>query len=231
METKEKEAYDLIKKADVKLKPGFLGGLFSSKSSRLEDSLDYLEKAANIFKLIKKWDDAGKTMERCGDIETELEQDAANYYLQAAHCYSFTDKEKSIANQRKALDIYIKKGKFQQAGKIEKELAEKFEEEQDLERAAESYKRSAEYFSMESLNSKSYEQSSKLKYADIISILNNDKINHLEAAEVRFTIKNNFRYTKKSDFSISMSLCSNRQLKIYFSNPYAYIWHITQALQ
>lgn len=185
MDTKEKEAYDLIKKADAKLSPGFFGGLFSSRSSRLEESLDYFGKAANIFKLIKKWDEAGKTMARCGDIETELEQDGANYYLEAAHCYSFTNKEKSYANQRKALDIYIKKGKFQQAGKIEKELAEKYEEDQELERAAECYKRSADYFSMESLNSKSYEQASKLKYADIISILNNEKISPLEAAEVR----------------------------------------------
>ena len=59
--SKEQEAYSYIKKADEKQNPGFMSKLFSSQESRLEESLDYLEKAANIFKMLKKWEEAGKT--------------------------------------------------------------------------------------------------------------------------------------------------------------------------
>jgi len=56
------------------------------------------------------------------------------------------------------------------AGKIEKQLAEKFEEDVNHEMAVSHYKKAADYFSMESTNSKSYEQGCLLKAADLMCI-------------------------------------------------------------
>jgi alpha-soluble NSF attachment protein len=88
----ELDAYNLVTKAEKKLKPGFLGGLFSSKDSRMEEALDLYEKAGNIFKLSKKWFEAGECFEKCGEIEEKLKTDPANHYQDAAHCFSFIDK-------------------------------------------------------------------------------------------------------------------------------------------
>lgn len=176
MTGREKEAYDLIKKADSKINTGFFGSLFSSKSSRLEEALDLLEKAAHIFKLVQKWSEAGNTFERCGNIEQELSADAAKYYIEASHCFSFVDSDKSLAAKNKALEFYVQHGRFQLAGKIMKEMAEKLQEEKKFDAAAKAYKKSAEYYSMESMNSKSYQQEVLIKYADLVcSSIEEDK--------------------------------------------------------
>lgn len=90
---KEYEAHLLVEKAEKKLKPGFFGGLFNSKEGRFEEALDLYEKAGNIFKLSKKWFEAGECFEKCGNIEEQLKADAASHYQDAAHCFSFVDKK------------------------------------------------------------------------------------------------------------------------------------------
>jgi alpha-soluble NSF attachment protein len=175
MSNREKEAYELIRKGKEKQNPSFFSKIFSNRESRLEESLEYFEKAANIFKLEKNWAEAGKSMEACADINIELKQDASQYLLEASHCYSFVDKEKSFKTQAKALDVYVSLGRFQQAGKIQKQIAENYEEDLEFEKAAVAFKKASEFYAME-MNSKSYEQGCLIKYADIMgSMPNNTK--------------------------------------------------------
>ena len=212
MISKEQEAHDLIKKAESKLTTGFFGSLFSSKSSRLEEALDFYDKAANIYKLCKKWELAGITYEKCGKVEEDLNEDAAKYYIEASHCYSFVNLEKSVLIKKKALEIYVKQGRYQLAGKLEKDMADKYEEEKQYKEAAASFKKAADYFSMESMNSKSYQQTCNLKYADIICCIS-DKEAFPEACDVRliviiklfnyiYSLITLIRFMKKSVFSI-----------------------------
>jgi alpha-soluble NSF attachment protein len=88
----ELDAYNLVTKAEKKLKPGFFGAIFTSKDSRLEEALDLYEKAGNIFKLAKKWHEAGECFEKCAEIEEKLKADPASHFQDAAHCYSFVNK-------------------------------------------------------------------------------------------------------------------------------------------
>lgn len=88
---RDQEAYNLVQKAEKKLKPGFFGKLTSSSSSRCEESLDLYEKAGNLFKLSKNWLEAGKCFEKCGELEEKLGVEGAGHYQEAAHCYSFID--------------------------------------------------------------------------------------------------------------------------------------------
>ena len=164
----ESEAYNLISKAESKLNAGFLKSIFSSKESRLEEALELYEKAGNIFKLNKKWSEAGECFEKCGNIEEKLKSDPASHYQDASHCYSFIDKKKSYDALQKCLTIYKNQGRFQMAGKLEKQIAEDFESELKYDEAINSYRKASEYFSMESLNSKSYEQACSLKVADLM---------------------------------------------------------------
>jgi len=181
---REKEAYEYIKKAKQNQNPGFFSKLFSSKETRLEESLDLLEKAANIFKLLKKWQEAGDILINCAQIQRELNSDSANFFIEAAHCYSFVDSQKSIDAQNSALEVYTQTGKFQQAGKIQKQIAEKHEENLDYIKAAECFKKAGDFYKMDSMNTKSYQQGCFLKFADIISAIPNYTQCYPEAAKV-----------------------------------------------
>jgi len=66
------------------------------------------------------------------------------------------------------LVIYEKNGRFQMAGKIQKQMAEKYENDLQYELSVNFYKKAADYFSMENTNSKSFEQQCLLKAADLM---------------------------------------------------------------
>lgn len=167
------EAENLVKKAQSKLNAGFMTRLFSSRESRLEEALDLYERAANQYKLQKRWFEAGECFENCSKIEEELGSDAAaGHYHDASHCFNFVDKKRANENMNKCLKFYEKLGRFQMAGKTQKQMAEEYESELKYDEAIAAYKRAAEYFSMENQNSKTYEQGCLLKQADLMCISN-----------------------------------------------------------
>lgn len=70
-----------------------------------------------------------------------------------------------------ALKIYEKQGRFQMAGKLQKQIAEAYEQEYKYDLAIDGYRRAADYFSMESINSKSYENDCLIKVADLMATI------------------------------------------------------------
>jgi len=157
----------LIETANKKIKGSFFSNIFNSKSSRYEEGLDLFEKSGNMLKLAKSWERAGECFQRCGELEEQLDTDPASHYLEASHCYSFIDQDKSTKILNKVLAIYEKNGRFQMAGKIQKQMAEKAENDLKYKDAATYYRKAADYFSMENTNSKAFEQQCLLKSADI----------------------------------------------------------------
>jgi len=121
-----------------------------------------------MFKLCKNWEKAGECFYKCGEIEQNLESDPARHFLESSHCYSFTDMQKSNTILNKVLTLYEKQGQFQMAGKIQKQMAEKAEDDLKYDIAVPAYKKAADYFSMENTNSKSFEQGCLLKAADLM---------------------------------------------------------------
>jgi alpha-soluble NSF attachment protein len=182
---KEYEARQLVERAEKKLKPGFFASLMSSKESRLEEALDLYEKAGNMFKLTKKWAEAGECFERCGQIEEQLKADAASHYQDAAHCFNFVNKTRANDNLNKCLRIYEIQGRFQMAGKIQKQIAEEYEADLQYDLAINAYGKAAEYFSMENINSKSYEQGCLIKQADLMC-----SIDHKDTFEITRNVSN-----------------------------------------
>ena len=90
---------ELVGKANSKLNPGFFGKLFSTKDSREEEAIELLNSAANIYKIRKNWKKAGETYEEIAGLEVQQGSNTAYVqYQNAAHCYSFVDKEKQNKN-------------------------------------------------------------------------------------------------------------------------------------
>jgi hypothetical protein len=70
----------------------------------------------------------------------------------------------------KCLKLYENQGRFQQAGKIMKSMGEEYESNMEYKEAIGYYRKGADYFSMETSNSKSYEQGCLLKLADLLCL-------------------------------------------------------------
>ena len=162
---------ELVRKAHSKLAPGFFGKMFSSKESRQEEAIDLLTSAANLFKTNKNWKRAGETFEEIAQLEEQSGGTAAyTQYQNAAHCFSFVDKVRSNKNLDMAIESCVKQGKYMQAGKTAQRIAADLEENFDYANAIDKYKKAAEYFGMESQNTKSQTQQCLLKVADLMCI-------------------------------------------------------------
>ncbi|CAH1446693.1 unnamed protein product [Lactuca virosa] len=130
------------KKADKKLS-GW--GLFGSK---YEDAGDLFEKAANCYKLAKSWDQAGAVYVKLAQcyLKSESKHEAANAYADAGHAYKKTNTKECVACLEQALNLFMEIGRLSMSARYAKEIAESYEQEQNLEQAIAYYDKAADLF-------------------------------------------------------------------------------------
>ena len=205
---------ELVRKAHSKLTPGFLGKMFSSKESRQEEAAELLTSAANIYKIRKDWKKAGETYEEIARLELEQGGSTAYvHYQNAAHCFSFVDKVRSNQNLDAAIESCVKAGKYMQAGKTAQRIATECEENFDYPNAIDKYKKAAEYFAMESQNTKSMQQQCLLKVADLMCI-SNHKDMFTEAPKI---------YEKLGMQYLTVPLLKSSAKDMFFKNVMCYV--------
>ena len=205
---------ELVRKAHSKLTPGFLGKMFSSKESRQEEASDLLTSAANIYKIRKDWKKAGETYEEIARLEVEQGGSTAYvHYQNAAHCFSFVDKARSNQMLDAAIESCVKVGKYMQAGKTAQRIATECEENFDYPNAIDKYKKAAEYFAMESQNTKSMQQQCLLKVADLMCI-SNHKDMFTEAPKI---------YEKLGMQYLTVPLLKSSAKDMFFKNVMCYV--------
>merc|ERR1712083_88225 len=108
-----------------------------------------LGRAANLFKMAKKWNEAGNTFCKIANhhISQGNKHDAATNFVDSANCYKKTDPKEAAASLQKAIDIYTDMGRFNIAAKHHQSVAELFETEAaDLDKAMQHYETAADYF-------------------------------------------------------------------------------------
>jgi len=143
-------AAELVTKAEQTLKKWvYFGG------DKTEDALEMYEKAANLYKMSKNWDEAGQTFLKTVPCHIKLgsKYEAATAYTNAANCFKKGNKTEAIQSMQSAIGIYTEMGRFATAAKIEKELAEMLEEQEDLEGAIQHMQQAADYFDGENQKS------------------------------------------------------------------------------
>ncbi|KAL2526716.1 Alpha-soluble NSF attachment protein 2 [Abeliophyllum distichum] len=133
------------KKAEKKLS-GW--GLFGSK---YEDAADLFDKAANAFKLGKSWDQAGAVYVKLASCHLKLDSkhEAANAYADAAHCYKKTNTKESISCLEQSVNLFLEIGRLNMSARYYKEIAELYEQEQNLEQTINYYEKAADLFQSE----------------------------------------------------------------------------------
>ncbi|KAI3470937.1 hypothetical protein Pfo_027600 [Paulownia fortunei] len=136
---------DFEKKAEKKLS-GW--GLFGSK---YEDAADLFDKAANAFKLAKSWDQAGAVYVKLANCHLKLDSkhEAANAYADAAHCYKKSNTKESISCLEQSVNLFLDIGRLNMSARYYKEIAELYEQEQNLGQAIVYYERAADLFQSE----------------------------------------------------------------------------------
>ena len=134
---------------------GFFAKLFGGGGAT-DEALDMYARAANLFKMAKKWGQAGDTFNTIAQhhVKSGSKHDAATNLVDAANCYRKTDPKEACATFQKAIDIYTEMGRFTIAAKHHQTIAEMCETEMaDLEKAMQHYELSADYFRGEESNS------------------------------------------------------------------------------
>jgi tetratricopeptide (TPR) repeat protein len=205
---------ELVRRAHSKLTPGFLGKMFSSKESRQEEAMELLGNAANMYKIRKDWKKAGETYEEIARLEVESGGNTAySHYQNAAHCFSFVDKVRANQDLDRAIESCVTAGKYMQAGKTAQKIATDFEENFDYPNAIDKYKKAAEYFAMESQNTKSLQQQCLLKVADLMCI-SNHKDMFTEAPKI---------YEKLGMQYLTVPLLKSSAKDMFFKNVICYV--------
>lgn len=157
MSENEQKALALVAEAEKKLNSSktFLGGLFGGQTKQ-DEALDCYGRAANLFKMAKKWSQAGETFVTISQHHTKLgnKHDAATNYVDAANCFKKSDPKEAAACLVKAVEIYTDMGRFTIAAKHHQTIAEIYESDiADLEKAMQHYEQAADYFRGEESNS------------------------------------------------------------------------------
>jgi len=157
MEDNEQKALALVAEAEKKLSGGrgFLASLFGG-SNKQDEALECYARAANLFKMAKKWTSAGNTFCTIANhhIKFGHKHDAATSFVDAANCYKKNDPKEAVVCLQKAIDIYTDMGRFVISAKHHETIAGIFESEvADLDKAMQHYQQAADFFRGEESNS------------------------------------------------------------------------------
>jgi len=210
MSENEQKALQLVEEAEKKLtsKSGFFSSLFGG-SSNTDEGLEMLAKAANMFKMAKKWSQAGNTFSKIANhhVKEGAKHDAATNYVEAANCYKKTDPKEAAGSLQKAIDIYTDMGRFTIAAKHHQTVAELFESEAaDLDKAIQHYETAADYFKGEESNSSATK--CLVKVAQYAAQLENyDKAIQIYEQVAAAALQSNLLKYSAKDYFFRASLC------------------------
>ncbi|CAG9135755.1 hypothetical protein JYU34_004852 [Plutella xylostella] len=149
-DSNEQKAMQLMAEAEKKLNSSksFLGSLFGG-SSKVEEAVDCYLRAANLFKMSKKWAQGGQAFCLAAQLHLKagVRHDAATNFVDASNCYKKCDPNEAVSCILKAVEIYTDMGRFTVAAKQHQNIAELYETEcVDLARAMQHYEQAADYF-------------------------------------------------------------------------------------
>lgn len=152
--------------AEKKMRKGGFMSMFSGP--KLDEAQELYQKAGNQFKLAHEWNDAADCYVQFAFVSERLgiATDHAQGFIEAANCLKKVSAQSSLEWFDKAIEIYTGNGRYQQAAKTLKVVAELLEQENEAEKSIEYYKRAADMFEMDE-HSKSAISQCKVKLAEL----------------------------------------------------------------
>jgi len=154
----EERANALVLEAQKKMDStkSFFGRMFSGQS-KFEEACELYTRAANSYKMAKKWSAAGNAFCESGKIQLnqiQSKHEAASQYVEAANCYRKNDFEEAINCLQIAIEIFTEMGRFSIAAKHHVTVAEIYESNlMDIDQAVRHYTQAADYYKGEESSS------------------------------------------------------------------------------
>eukprot|EP00052_Salpingoeca_macrocollata_P030566 m.320043 g.320043 ORF g.320043 m.320043 type:complete len:292 (+) comp23705_c0_seq1:130-1005(+) len=176
-----KEAQELMMQANKrKTSSGGLFGFLKNPTEKYEDAAEMYRGAANKFKLMKAWKEAGDAYREAYEchVKAQVTHEASTDLVDAANVYKKVDNKLALEVMELAVTLYVDMGRLAIAAKHTTGAAELCEQQGELARAKDLYSQAAQYF--ESEDSGSSANKAKLKVAHLSAQLEN----YEEAAEL-----------------------------------------------
>ena len=162
-----------------------------------------LGRAANLYKMAKKWDEAGNTFTKVANVQLTNgnKHDAATNFVDASNCFKKNDPNRAAQSLQSAIDIFTENGRFAIAAKHHQTIAEMYESQTgDLDKAMQHYETSAEYFRGEESHSSANKCMLKVaeycatleKYEKAIKIYEQCAAAALESQLLKYAAKDQF---------------------------------------
>jgi len=225
-------AEEWIEKAEKKMKPGLFGNILGGGSTKFEDAAEYYSKAANIYKMSKKYDQSGDAFVKAAEcfLRVPSKHEAATNYLQAASMFKKNSMADAVNAYKTGIELYTDEGRFSIAAKHQKELAELYESELGHEHAIEAYKTAADWYEGE--NSSSAANTCLLKVAQYAAQLEKyDQAIEVYEEVARKSLDNNLTKWSVKDYFFKAILCylcstdvvsARRQIEKYQEMDYSF---------
>jgi len=227
MDSKEKEAHDLMAEGDKNVKGarGFFTSLFNSEG-KLEEACEKYSRAGNLFKMSKKWVEAGNAFIKTADIRIELssKHDAATCLVDGANCYKKCDADKAIAAFKRAIDIFTDMGRFSTAAKHHISIGDLYESENmNIEKAIVNYEKAAEYYDGEDSRSSANKcylkvalHSAQLEqYSRAIELFDKVAMNSIESPLLKYSAKEHMFKAILCHFCLGGSINARQAMEKY----------------
>lgn len=175
--------------------------LFSS-TSKYEDAIDLYGKAANFFKMAKRWQNAGEAFVKCAECEMKLKShhEAAAHFVEAAKMYARVDPAEAISHYRQAIVMFCEIGRFTSAARHAEDIAALYEADNNVEEALTYFQQAADYYSGEDATTKASKCLAKVaqfsatleKYGDAVQVFERLGTESLDSNLLKFNAKRHF---------------------------------------
>lgn len=144
---------DFLAEAEKKLKggSGFFSSIFSG-GSKVDEAIDLYVRAANSFKIAKRWNEAGNAFcEAAGlHLKQNNKHDAGTLYVDASNCFKKVDPNQAIRCLERTIELYQAMGRFTTVAKHHISIAEIYESDLvDFGKTILHYQTAADYYSGE----------------------------------------------------------------------------------
>jgi len=197
----EGRANALMAEGESLLRRGSIWG-FMDPTKKYEDGKDKFQKAANIYKMNKSWENAAKAYERVGDMSEHLDapHEAIASQTEAAEMYARFDKKRATQLYKSIATKNCEAGRFQRAAQMLDLAGALLEEDADLGEAVECYAKAADYHFSDRANSKGNKSLEKVaflstdlgNYGDAAKIFEQLGYSSLESTLLKFGAKKHF---------------------------------------
>ena len=120
----------------------------SAPTVKYEDACAMYQRAAEEYRMCDKWQEAADAYSKASDIQVRLgcPEEAASFSSSAAETMVKQNPSEAITYYRNAISLLCEVGRFGTAGRIQRKLAEWYEDDRNFDECVDQYRQASDYY-------------------------------------------------------------------------------------